>query len=241
MLAGLPEYTPCRVKELEKTTLSGDVSTGADEQDQYLATRFQPDPRRDAVWKHVEAYLSRWWTADASVLDVGAGYCSFINAVRARRRVAVDLHSQLDRHAHPSVECIRASATSIPALNSDAFDVVFASNLLEHLSREEIPRALAEFRRLLKPEGRLILLQPNYRLCSRRYFDDFTHLTPLSEISLGDLLNANGFRLLDVQPRFLPFSLKSRLAGFSFLLPIYLRLPYRPRAAQMLLVSIPMT
>jgi SAM-dependent methyltransferase len=212
------------------------VSTAADQRE-YLASRFTPDPRRDAVWRHLTHYLSRWWDPSAAILDVGAGYCSFINNVSARRRVAVDIHDALAQHAAPGVECVQASATAMGALADESFDVVFASNLLEHLDRDDIREALAEFRRVLVPGGRLILLQPNYRLRPGDYFDDYTHLTPLSDRSLGDLLQVAQFEPVDIQARFLPLTIRSRGGGLTFLVPWYLRLPWRPFAGQMLLVA----
>jgi ubiquinone/menaquinone biosynthesis C-methylase UbiE len=192
------------------------------------------------VWRHIVRHLSSNWQPGAAILDVGAGYCSFINAVEgAGRRVAVDLHDQLARHAAPGVECRQASATDLSGLAADSFDVVFASNLLEHLSRDDIATALDEFHRVLRPTGRLILVQPNYRLCAKQYFDDYTHLTPLSDRSLGDLLRARGYELVEVRARFLPLSLKSSGANLTFLVPWYLRSPVRPLAGQMLLVATP--
>jgi SAM-dependent methyltransferase len=205
----------------------------------YLTSRFTPDPRRDDVWRHIVAFLSRWWDPNAAVVDVGAGYCSFINAVTAARRVAVDIHDRLPSFAAPGVECIQASADDLHALDDGAFDVVFASNLLEHLTRAEIERALGEFHRVLRPEGRLILIQPNFRLCASVYFDDYTHVTPLSDRSVGDWLTVAGFDALEVRPRFLPLTLRSRSARLSFLLPLYLRLPWHPLARQMLFVAQP--
>jgi SAM-dependent methyltransferase len=202
----------------------------------YFDSRFRPDERRDRAWPHVVAYLSQWWRADDDVLDVGAGYCSFINHVVAHRRVAVDLHARLSDFAAPGVECIRCSATKL-ALPDGSFDVVFASNLLEHLDREEIDAALAEFRRVLRPGGRLILVQPNYRLRPAEYFDDYTHRTPLSDRSLADLLTVSGFRVAAVVARFLPLTVASRFSTLSFLVPLYLRSPWRPLAGQMLLVA----
>jgi SAM-dependent methyltransferase len=207
----------------------------------YLSTRFTPDPRREAVWRHVAQYLSSHWRPGAAIADIGAGYCSFINqAPGAGRRIAVDIHDELERHATAGVECVQASATDLPLADA-SLDVVFASNLLEHLSREDIAVALDEFRRVLRPSGRLLLVQPNYRLCSREYFDDYTHLTPLSDRSLSDLLGARGFDVLEVQARFLPLTLKGSGGNFSFLVPWYLRSPLRPLAGQMLLVATPGT
>jgi SAM-dependent methyltransferase len=202
----------------------------------YFESRFAPDPRRDRVWRHIVNYLSRWWSPGAAVLDVGAGYCSFINAVSARRRVAVDVHGRLAEFAEAGVECLDCSANKLKLADA-TFDVVFASNLLEHLDRGEIRQALAEFHRVLRDEGRLILVQPNYRLRPAEYFDDYTHVTPLSDRSLADLLMVSGFRPIVVCARFLPFTLRSRASLLTFLVPLYLRSPWRPLAGQMLIVA----
>lgn len=218
-----------------KQRLGSSESVG---QASYLETRFPPHARRDAVWRHIALYLARWWDpAEAELVDVGAGYCSFVNNAPARRRVAVDIHDRLTEFAASGVECVKASATDLAGLESAAFDVVFASNLLEHLTRFDISLALKEFLRILRPRGRLILVQPNFRLCANQYFDDYTHLTPLSDRSLSDLVVVTGFRPLAVRPRFLPLTLRSRTARLDFLVPLYLRSPWRPLARQMLIVA----
>jgi SAM-dependent methyltransferase len=208
------------------------------EQRAYLTSRFTPDSNRDRAWAHLGRYLSRWWDPQtAEVLDVGAGYCSFANNIRARRRVAVDIHPRLGEFAAPGVETVQASADDLVGVDSASFDLVFASNLLEHLTREQIAAALREFLRVLRPKGRLILMQPNFRLCAKNYFDDYTHLTPLSDRSLVDMLRVAGFGIVGVQPRFLPLTLKTRSGQLSFLMPVYLRSPWRPLAGQMLVIA----
>ena len=210
----------------------------ADSTSAYLDSRFRPHPKRQQVWRHIAAYLERWWEpSDSTIVDVGAGYCTFVNVARARHRIAVDIHPRLDQYADCEVRCVTASATDLHEIESSTCDVVFASNLLEHLTRDEIMRALAEFRRILRPGGRLILLQPNYRLCSSQYYDDYTHVTPLSDRSLGDVVEVAGFRLRQLEPRFLPLTLRSTGSRLAFLVPLYLRSPVRPLAKQMLVVA----
>ena len=114
---------------------------------------------------------------------------------------------------------------------------MFASNLLEHLEWPSIERTLDEVRRALKPGGRLILLQPNFRYCAGTYFDDYTHRTIFTHVGLADLLASRGFEVERVVPRFLPFSFKSRGPKWGFLVALYLRLPWRPLARQMLVVA----
>lgn len=204
----------------------------------YFASRFRPHAKRERAWRGIATYLSGWWDPlESTIIDVGAGYCSFINAARAKTRIAVDIHDGLDQYADADVTCMQASATDLGQIESTTCDVVFASNLLEHLTRDEIGLALAEFLRVLRPGGRLILVQPNYRLCCAQYYDDYTHVTPLSDRSLGNLLEVHGFELRKVEPRFLPLTLNSAGSRLTFLLPVYLRSPFRPLARQMLLIA----
>lgn len=207
--------------------------------EQYFATRFTHDARRDAIWTHLVPYLTRWMPPSARVLELGAGYCSFINRVgSASRRVAVDLSPATREHAAPGVEVHLGSAVDVlRAFGDREFDFVFASNFLEHIEWPVLDQLILEVRRVLVPGGRLCLVQPNFRLDPHRYFDDYTHRTIFSDVSLTDWLASVGFTMTHVEPRFTPLTLKSRLGGLHFLVPLYLRLPWRPLAGQMLVVA----
>jgi SAM-dependent methyltransferase len=203
----------------------------------YFRTRFTPHEARSAVWTHLARYLQRWVPADGAVVDLGAGYADFLAHVAARRKVAVDLHPDLAAMVPAGVEAVIGDVTDLGGFPDGSFDAAFASNLLEHLEWPAIERLLDEVRRVLVPGGHLILVQPNFRLAPRQYFDDFTHRTIFTDRSLADLLGASGFEVDHVEPRFLPLTMKSRLAVGHRLVPWYLRLPYRPLAGQMLVVA----
>lgn len=215
--------------------------TERDYTDAYFRTRFEFDPRRDIVWQEVCRYLQRRYIPpDSRIVDVGAGYCNFINNVRGNQRHAVDLFTELPEYAAPGVEAHVASCTDMGFLADGSFDVAFASNLFEHLSRDDTIAALNELRRVLRPRGTLIVLQPNFRFCYNTYFDDYTHLQIFTDRSLHDLLGAFRFRVQDVMPRFLPVNMKStlrlRLPALRQLVRLYLALPWKPLAGQMLFV-----
>jgi hypothetical protein len=57
--------------------------------------------------------------------------------------------------------------------------------------------------------------------------------------SLADLLVANGWEVLEVKPRFLPLTVKSRLPVSQWLIALYLRMPFKPMGKQMLLRARP--
>ena len=200
----------------------------------YFETRFVSRPERQFVWKAVAEYLERRLPASAVTLELGAGYCEWIGSQTAARRIAVDIDVGLIDRAPAGVEAIVGSCESIPELVDCSVDRVLVSNLFEHLDRPSLAATLAEIRRVLRPDGVLAAVHPNFRLNPHRYFDDYTHVTVLSDTSVSDLLEASGFEVFRCEPRFLPLTMKSRFSSGYRLVPYYLRLPVRPFAGQML-------
>lgn len=203
----------------------------------YYGTRLSHLPGRDGVWRAICHRLRRYIPNDAVVLDLGAGYCSFINHVQAAEKHALDLFPGCADHAAQDVKAHVGDARDLSRFADCSFGVVFASNLLEHLAHDDVNRTVREMYRILRPGGRLLLIQPNYRYCSSEYFDDYTHRTVFSHLSLTDLVASVGFRVDEVVARFMPLTLKSRLPQWPWIVALYLRLPYRPLAKQMLVVA----
>jgi SAM-dependent methyltransferase len=205
----------------------------------YHLAHLVDDPRRAIVWKAIARHLAPHVRTDARVLELGAGYCHWINNVSAARRVAVDVWSEMPRHAAPGVEALVHDITDgLEPLAPDSFDVVLASNLLEHFSPDTAAKVVDTVARLLQPEGRFILIQPNFRYSWRRYFDDYTHRSIFTDVSLPALLRAAGFDILTVKPRFVPYSLQgTRVPLTTWLVTAYLRSPLKPGAGQMLVVG----
>jgi ubiquinone/menaquinone biosynthesis C-methylase UbiE len=200
--------------------------------------RLTYDKKRDVLWQTLtHEFFSQYIDAGDTVVELGAGWCDFINNVEAKRRIAVDLWPGIADRVGPGVEAIVSSATDLSGIETNTVNVVFASNLLEHLTHEQIDELLDHARRILVPGGRLILVQPNYRLCAKNYFDDFTHVSVWSDIGMSTFLESRGWELEEVQGRFLPLTVKSRLPVSSKLISAYLRSPIKPLAGQMLLIA----
>jgi cyclopropane fatty-acyl-phospholipid synthase-like methyltransferase len=197
------------------------------------------DPARTIVWSVVAAHLARWVPETAHVLEIGAGYCDWINHVRAARRVGVDLWPELPRYAARGVEAHVLDVTGdLRSLGAGAFDVVLASNVLEHFAPDTASQVVADVRALLRHGGRFIIVQPNFRHAWRRYFDDYTHRAIFTDVSLPALLRSRGFAIDHVEARFLPYSMQGAGALVKpWLVRAYLRSPIRPRAGQMLVVA----
>ncbi len=204
----------------------------------YFHSRLVFDPRHSLVWKEICRFLQkRYIPVNSRILDIGAGYCHFINSVVGTEKHALDTFEQLAEYAARDVTVHVQSCTRMENLPKGHFDVIFASNLFEHLSRDELTQTLLGAREVLKPGGRLLVLQPNFKYCVREYYDDYTHRQAFTHIGLCDLLRVSGFRICDVKPRILPFSMQSGLPASPFLARIYLLLPIKPFAAQMFVVA----
>ena len=206
----------------------------------YHASRLTHDPKRAVVWGALwRYYFSGLIPPDSCVLDLGCGYGDFINSVAARRRVALDAWPDFPRYLAPGVEAHVGGVTDLGFLDDGSVDFAFASNLFEHLAQPDFASVLRQLRTKLGAGGVLVILQPNYRYAYREYFDDYTHVAVYSHISLADFLTANGYEVLEVRPRFLPLTVKSRLPVSPALIRTYLRSPVSPMGKQMLLRARP--
>lgn len=198
--------------------------------DRLYATRFPEAERRARVrlWRTLcDAFFARYVPPGGTVLDLGAGYCDFINQIHAGRRIAIDLNPETPAAAAPGVE---VHSLALPALGTviapGSVDLAFASNVFEHLrSPDALLDVLGAVRTALRPGGRLVVLQPNVRLTGGRFWDFFDHTLPLTEKGMAEALALAGFRVTECRARFLPYTTKSRLPQASFLVRLYLTLP----------------
>jgi len=141
--------------------------------------------------------------AGGRVLDAGCGRSLFTEIRRdwPFTIAAADVDHDLlaaRKAEFPEVRWLVAGAQPLPFRDA-AFDALFAGELIEHLPD---PRpGVAEFRRVLRPGGTLILTTPNRRRLAnvvdgseRPYSPD--HLSELSYDEVRSLLAAEGFEVL---------------------------------------------
>ncbi len=189
--------------------------------------RFSDDEARakDAMWRVICRHLQRYVDEGGVVLDLACDRGYFARNIVAKERWATDARD-VQEHLPPEVRFVQSDGLLLDdVLPADTFDVIFTSNYLEHLaSGEEVIRQLTVARGLLRPGGRVIVLQPNARLVGGAYWDFIDHKVALTEKSLAEAAELAGLRTVEVVTRFLPYTTKSRLPTSPLLVRAYLAL-----------------
>jgi dolichol-phosphate mannosyltransferase len=180
---------------------------------------------RSAIWAVlVHDFFQSWIRRSDTVVDLGCGYGEFLNHVSAARRIGVDLNPDSADMLEPGVEFHEGRADDLGFLEDESVDVVFTSNLLEHLqNKPEVERTIAEARRVLKPGGHFIAMGPNIRFVNGEYWDFWDHAVPISDRSLIELLAIQHLEIVDTYDRFLPYTTSSPLPQAPILVRMYLR------------------
>ncbi len=91
---------------------------------------------------------------------------------------------------------VLASITDMEAVADASVDAVWSSHNLEHLFPHEVPLALAEFRRVLKPGGFALMTMPDLQQIAKLVAEDRltepAYLSPMGPITPLDMLYGHG-------------------------------------------------
>jgi len=210
----------------------------------YFQIRHSHSEFKRTLWAILTEYLQKnFFPQQDRVLDLGAGHCYFINQLHASDKHALDIADVSHQYANPEVTVHNKSCEKLTEVFTQPFDIIFASNLFEHLKRKQFEKCLDGITEILRTNGKLIVLQPNFKHAYKKYFDDYTHRTIFTHVSLRDYLKASHFKIQECYPKFLPFSFKQSFDNsiVTSLLPVvlkfYLSLPFKFLGGQMLIVA----
>ena len=134
---------------------------------QFDGERFLPECVREIAYEHWHRYIfAAQFVKDARVLDAacGEGYGASLLAKSAREVVGVDVSEATIRHAtgrYGDAENLTFAMNDVTQLDfpENSFDLIVSFETLEHLEHQEL--MLTEFRRVLKPDGFLIISTPD--------------------------------------------------------------------------------
>lgn len=198
--------------------------------------------RKNILWRDLcNLFLQRFVDSNNILMDVGAGYCEFVNNIKCAKKIAVDTNPDTKIFANKNIIVINKSIFDLGKQYNNSIDVIFVSNFLEHLnSKDDLLDVLTRINRLLKQNGKIILLQPNIDLIKEAYWDFVDHKIALNTKSMIEALTISGFKVSLFIKKFLPYTTKnSALPISTLLLKIYLLIPhfFRPFAGQSLVIG----
>ena len=187
--------------------------------------------KKAAMWRVLcRHFFQRYVLPTDTVLDLGAGYCEFINNIECAQRIAVDLNPEVKTYANADVRVLLTSSVALDQIEAGSVDVVFSSNFFEHLpDKESFIKTLQEIKRVLRSGGRLLILQPNIRVLGGKYWDFLDHHIALTDRTLVEALSMLDMQVKEVRRRFLPYTTKSKLQPHPLLVRLYLMVPLAHR------------
>jgi ubiquinone/menaquinone biosynthesis C-methylase UbiE len=126
----------------------------------------------------------------AKLLEVGAGRPDVLNGFRlAGMEVYGCDISKVSKVAckkeNIPFEYVNLENGKLP-YKSETFDVVYSKSVIEHMI--DPLSFVTESFRVLKPGGILLILTPDWEANYKTFFDDFTHVRPMSRRSMNLLL-----------------------------------------------------
>ncbi|MEK6790291.1 MAG: class I SAM-dependent methyltransferase [Deltaproteobacteria bacterium] len=155
------------------------------------------------VFSKAASFLSAQLPNNARLLDVGCGYGFFLSEIKAISRIkasGIDVSKTAVSVASGRGLDVQLGTLDTIKFDDNAFDAITMFYVLEHIP--DPARALREIRRILKPEGALLLRLPHttpiVRILSlfgirNNLYDPPFHLNDFSAKTIGRMLTKAGF------------------------------------------------
>lgn len=154
---------------------------------------------------------------NSKFLEAGCGRGDFLNEFA---NLGLDAHgidlSNLISTTFPEIkfQSVDLLKENIPYPDNH-FDIIYSKSFIEHFYYPE--KIFEEAYRVLKPNGLLITLTPEWNYIYKSFYEDFTHRTPFTKMSLKDIHLINNFKDIKIESfKQLPILWKDTIYKFPF-------------------------
>jgi ubiquinone/menaquinone biosynthesis C-methylase UbiE len=162
-----------------------------------------PKRELDMFYVAVEKFIGR------NILDIGAGEGIFIEYLKEKNKsinriVALEISSKAiekGKNRNPNVDFFEGSADDTYPFGAQEFDTLFMTDVIEHLV--DIDQAVSECNRILKEEGKLIIITPVFNwlkkvIIASLFWDKFfypgnPHIRFFTKKTMDSIMEKHGF------------------------------------------------
>ena len=130
---------------------------------------------------------------ELTLLEPGVGLGDHLRVFKKRGFIVQGLDiSPRSKQLSPdlNIDIIDVNDEKLPFEDS-SFDIIYSKSFIEHL--DDPFNFVNESFRILRPGGTMITLTPDWVTNYKKFYDDYTHKSPFSKISLKNIKTASGF------------------------------------------------
>ncbi len=138
------------------------------------------------------------------LLDIGAGTGDFLTTAKANGWQTIGLEPS-EKAKNIAISKGVSFENDIKSIENQSFDVITMWHVLEHVP--DIEQQIKELKRLLKPNGTIIIAVPNFKSFDSNYYKEFwaaydvpRHLWHFSKISIEKLFVKENLKLIKILP-----------------------------------------
>lgn len=152
--------------------------------------------------KRIAEILDKKYLKNKTVLEIGCGYGNLLQAFQelGYRVIGIDIDNDAEKICkEKKLEFHKCDVDKdkLPFYNN-SIESIICIHLMEHL--RNVPRFLEECYRILKKSGIIVIISPNWEKFYKNYWDDPTHVTPVSKRGMKNMLIAHNFDIVDIKP-----------------------------------------
>ena len=145
-------------------------------------------------------YLTEYYSIDpnSKLLDIGCGRGEFLDGFSkcGLNCFGVDQFNHAENYFPKTKLKISDLENEKLPYDDNYFDVVFSKSVIEHFYYPE--KLIKEILRVLKPNGKVLTLTPDWEYNYVNFYEDYTHRTPFTIKSLKDIFLIHNFKDVEV-------------------------------------------
>ncbi|MCK9224375.1 MAG: class I SAM-dependent methyltransferase [Candidatus Muirbacterium halophilum] len=190
-----------------------------------LENRFTKKEKKNRaiVWNILIKFFQKYIDINSTVLDIGSGFGEFINNIKAKKKIALDI-CDMKKFYKNDVDFFQTDMTDLSFIEDESIDCVFASNFFEHINTKiKFQKIFNEISKKIKKNGIIIIMQPDFELSYKHYFKFYDHNIIFTLESMAEVLKFFNFNIELKIKRFMPFSFKQYFPINRLFVIIYMK------------------